>query len=130
MSKKKIYNKHLEKGRFYIHSDGHGGHPALLYKKGDKKNKYYVVVFTSSPGKKRTKLKHSIESSKVKRSFVHNLPTVAKRRDLGKKEMTGLKIHKEDKPLIEVIKRKKWFTETNKGFLHANHCTNIKSNKL
>lgn len=38
MSKKKIYNKHLEKGRFYIHSDGHGGHPALLYKKSDKKN--------------------------------------------------------------------------------------------
>ena len=33
MSKKKIYNKHLEKGRFYLHSDGHGGHPALLYKK-------------------------------------------------------------------------------------------------
>ena len=37
MSKKKFYNKHLEKGRFYIHSDGHGGHPALLYKKRDKK---------------------------------------------------------------------------------------------
>ena len=43
MSKKKIYNKHLEKGRFYLHSDGHGGHPALLYKKRDKKNKYYVL---------------------------------------------------------------------------------------
>ena len=39
MSKKKIYNKHLEKGRFYIHSDGHGGHPALLYKKRDKKKR-------------------------------------------------------------------------------------------
>ena len=38
MSKKKFYNKHLEKGRFYIHSDGHGGHPALLYKKRDRKN--------------------------------------------------------------------------------------------
>ena len=57
MSKKKIYNKHLEKGRFYLHSDGHGGHPALLYKKRAKKNEYYVVVFTSSPGPKRTRLK-------------------------------------------------------------------------
>ena len=121
MSKKKIYSKHLEKGRFYIHSDSHGGHPALLYKKRDKKNIYFVIIFTSSPGRKRTRLKHSIEPKKVKKSFVHNLPTIARRRDLSKKEMTGLKINKEDKPLIETIKRKKWFTETNKGFLHANH---------
>lgn len=56
MSKKKIYSKHLEKGRFYIHSDGHGGHPALLYKKRDKKNIYFIVVFTSSNGPKRKKL--------------------------------------------------------------------------
>ena len=33
MSKKVIFKKHLEKGRFYIHGDRHGGHPALLYKK-------------------------------------------------------------------------------------------------
>ena len=107
MSKKKIYNKHLEKGRFYIHSDSHGGHPALLYKKRDKKNTYFIIIFTSSPGRKRTRLKHSIEPKKVKKSFVHNLPTIARRRDLSKKEMTGLKINKEDKPLIETIKRKK-----------------------
>ena len=37
MSKKKIYSKHLEKGRFYTHSDRQGGHPALLYKKRDQK---------------------------------------------------------------------------------------------
>ena len=39
MSRKVIFKKHLEKGRFYIHSDGRGGHPALLYKKRDKKKK-------------------------------------------------------------------------------------------
>ena len=39
MSKKKIYNKHLEKGRFYHRSDSKGGHPALIYKKSDRKNK-------------------------------------------------------------------------------------------
>ena len=110
MSKKKIYNKHLEKGRFYIHSDGHGGHPALLYKKRDKKNEYYVVIFTSSNGPKRKRLKHSIEPIKIKISFVHNTPKVSKRRELGKAPMVGLKIDKEDKPLIESIKRKKWFT--------------------
>ena len=107
MSKKKIYSKHLEKGRFYIHSDGHGGHPALLYKKRDKKNEYYVVVFISSPGPKRKQLKHSIEPIKIKVSFVHNTPKIGKRREFGKTPMTGLKINKEDKPLIESIERKK-----------------------
>ena len=107
MSKKVIYKKHLEKGRFYIHSDGHGGHPALLYKKIDKKNIYFVIIFTSSPGPKRIRLKHSIEPIKVSISFVHNKPTVGKRRDLGSKPLTGIKISKEDKPLIESIKRKK-----------------------
>lgn len=107
MSKKKIYNKHLEKGRFYIHNDKRGGHPSLLFKKRDSKNMYFIIIFTSSNGPKRTRLKHSIEPIKVKVSFVHNTPTVAKRRDLGSKPMIGLKLNKEDKPLIEFIKRKK-----------------------
>ena len=107
MSKKKIYNKHLEKGRFYIHSDGHKGHPALLYKKRDKRNEYYIVIFTSSPGRKRIKLKHSIEPVKIKVSFVHNTPSKSKRRDLGSRVLSGITINKEDKPLIESIKRKK-----------------------
>ena len=109
MSKKIIYNKHLEKGRFYIHSDGHGGHPALLYKKSDKKNKYYVVVFTSSDGPKRQVLKHSIEPGKIETSYAHNTPKIVKRKDLGRNELKGLKISKEDKKIIEIIKRKKWF---------------------
>ena len=107
MSKKKIYKKHLEKGRFYIHSDGHGGHPALLYKKKDRKNIYYIIIFTSSDGPKRKRLKHSIEPIKIKVSFVHNTPKISKRRELGSFPMSGLKIDKEDKPLIESIKRKK-----------------------
>ena len=107
MSKKKIYNKHLEKGRFYIHSDGHGGHPALLYKKRDRKNVYFIVVFTSSPGPKRRKLKHSIEPIKIKTTFVHNTPKISKRKELSSHYMDGLKIHKEDKPLIKTIEKKK-----------------------
>ena len=107
MSKKKIYNKHLEKGRFYIHSDGHGGHPALLYRKKDQRNKYFILIFTSSPGPKRIKLSHSIEPVKVRVSYVHNTPKLAKRRELSSFPMLGLKIDKEDKITIEIIKRKK-----------------------
>ena len=107
MSKKHIYSKHLEKGKFYLHSDGHGGHPALLYKKIDRKNEYYILIFTSTPGPKRTKLKHSIEPIKVKVSFVHNSPTKGKRRDLKSKELKGMRINKEDKPLLKFIEKKK-----------------------
>lgn len=107
MSKKRIYKKHLEKGRFYIHNDRHGGHPSYLFRKRDKKNYYSVIIFTSSPGPKRTKLKKSIEPMKIKTSFVHNSPTIAKRRDLGSKNLVGLKISKDDKPLVKIIGNKK-----------------------
>ena len=107
MSKKKIYSKHLEKGRFYIHSDGRNGHPALLYKKIDKKNMYFVLVFTSSRGPKRKMLKHSIEPTRIKTSYVHNTPKISKRRELGRKPLTGVMINKDDKPLIKTIEKKK-----------------------
>ena len=107
MSKKKIYNKHLEKGKFYTHSDLQGGHPALIYKKRDKKNMYYILIFTSSPGKKRIKLKHSLDPSRKKRSYVHDFPAISKRRELSRKPLTRLKLHKDDKPTITLIERKK-----------------------
>ena len=107
MSKKKMFKKHLEKGRFYIHSDRAGGHPALLFKKRDNKNLYFILVFTSSKGPKRKKLKHSIEPKKVKTSYVHSKPKIATRRDLGSKELIGIKVNKEDKPLLKTIERKK-----------------------
>lgn len=106
MRRKTICNKHIRKGKFYLHSDGQGGHPSLVYKKSDRKNMYFLIVFTSSGGPKRQKLKHSIEPPKIKNSYVHNTPKIAKRRDLGSKELQGLRINKEDKPLIELIKRK------------------------
>lgn len=107
MSKKKIFKKHLQKGRFYLHNDKKGGHPAFLYKKRDSKNMYFILVFSSSPGPKRKRLRFSIEPMKVKVSFVHNSPSIVKRRDLGSKHMNGLKINKEDKPLIKTIEKKK-----------------------
>lgn len=107
MSKKRIISKHLLKGRFYLHSDGNGGHPALIYKKNDNRNIYFIIVFTSSNGPKRKKLKHSIEPEKIKQSYVHNMPKIAKRREISKKELKGIKIHKDDKPLVKSIERKK-----------------------
>lgn len=107
MSKKKIYNKRLLKGKFYVHSDRQGGHPAYLYKKNDKKNQYFILIFTSSPGLYRRKLKFSIESDKIKTSYIQNMPSVVKRRELGAKELNRIKISKADKPLIIVIQRKK-----------------------
>ena len=106
MSKKKIYSKHLEKGKFYIHSDGHKGHPALLFSKIDKKNKYLILVFTSSPGPRRVKLKHSIEPEKISQSFVHKNPTIAKRGELGRKPLEGIKIHNDDKIIVKIIIKK------------------------
>ena len=113
MSKKKLFNKHLEKGRFYIHSDRQGGHPALLYKKRDNKNEYYILIFTSSRGSRRKRLKHSIEPIRIKISFVHDIPYIVSRRELGPKILKNIKIHKDDKPLIKSIEKKKWFTGTN-----------------
>ena len=65
------------------------------------------LEYELSPGPKRIKLKHSIEPVKVRVSFVHNTPSKSKRRDLGSRPLEGIKINKEDKPLIESIKRKK-----------------------
>ena len=107
MKTKIILKKKLQKGRFYLHSDRHGGHPALLYKKRDKKNIYFIIIFSSKPGRKRKQLKHSIEPTKVKNSYVHINPDVVKRRELSSKQLEGISINKEDKPTIEVIKRKK-----------------------
>ena len=107
MSKRKRFKKHLQKGRFYVHNDRNGGHPALLYKKRDQKNLYFIVMFTSSPGRNRIKLRYSLDPSRNNKSFVHDNPAISKRRDLGRKPLTRLKIHKEDKPLIRLIEKKK-----------------------
>lgn len=64
MSKKKIYNKHLEKGRFYIHADGNGGHPALLYKKRDKNNLYFILIFVLRQARKEENLNTAFNQRK------------------------------------------------------------------
>lgn len=107
MSKKIIYSKHLLKGKFYLHGDHKGGHPAYLYKKRDNKNMYFVILFTSKKNSGRVKLKRSINPDSAKDSYALSKPAIAKRRDLSRNELTKMRIDKVDKPAIEVIKRKK-----------------------
>ena len=106
MSKKRIYGKHLEKGRFYHRSDNNGGHPALLYFKRDKKNIYRVLVFTSKKSLGAILLAKSIDVLYPNKKFyVHRNPYIGKRRDFGRKPLTRLRIQKEDKQLIKSLKK-------------------------
>ena len=83
MSKKYIYLKHIEKGRFYhIHEGSPTGHPGMVFWKNDKRNLYLVLTTDSSIGKHRTKLKQKTSES-IKHSFVYNRPSLVKRKDIG-----------------------------------------------
>ena len=74
MSKKKIYNKHLEKGKFYSINK----HPGLIVFKRDRINVYIAIVTGTSRHRHQTKLSHPTEPG-IKESFVNNRPTQAKK---------------------------------------------------
>ena len=102
MSKKKIYSKHLEKGKFYSVNR----HPGLIVFKNDKRNIYIAVVTGTSQHRHQTKLKHPTES-KVISSYVKNRPFQGKRKHFGSSELKGMKIHPDDRIIIRIIKRRK-----------------------
>ena len=96
----------LFKGRFYSNYKTGGAHPALIIKKDKKHNEYLCVVFDSTNGRHRTKLKHPI-SENERNSYVQNRPLISKKNDFGNHILCGLKIHKEDKMMIKVVSRRK-----------------------
>lgn len=100
--------KIIKRGRFYWHKDNSikYQHPSYIYKKNDKKNKYYLLCFTSSKGKRRTKLNRNINKESNKDCYVLNSPRISKRKDI-KNEIYGFRIDKVDKPIINKIKKKK-----------------------
>ena len=107
MSKKKIYNKHIQKGRFYhIHEGSPSGHPGMIYWKNDKNNLYLALTTDSSIGEHRTKLS-APTSKEVKHSFVYNRPTLSKRKDIGSKYMF-MRFSKKDKAILRVISRRQF----------------------
>ena len=102
MSKKKLYKKHLEKGRFYVLNK----HPGLIIFKNDRKNIYIAIVTGTSRHRHQTKLKHPTEAN-LKESFINNRPVQGKRKHFGSKELVGMRIHKEDHTLIKIVKKRK-----------------------
>lgn len=102
MSKKKIYHKHLEKGKFYVVNK----YPGLIVYKNDKKNVYIAVVTGTSQHRHQTKLKHPTEST-IGASYVNNRPIMGKRKHFGSKELKGMKIHPDDRTTIKIIGRRK-----------------------
>ena len=95
----------LKRGKYYV-SYPNGGHPSLIFRKNKKKNRYDAVVFGTTEGRHRVKLNSPI-SSKVKQSVVHTRPMRGTRADYGDRDINGLKVSKEDKPIIELVKRRK-----------------------
>ena len=102
MSKKIIYRKHLEKGRFYSVLK----HPGLIVFKNDRKNFYLAIVTGTSMKRHQTKLSHPTEPH-IKESFVNNRPIQGKRKHFGSKELIGMRIHPDDRIIVKVIKRRK-----------------------
>ncbi len=102
MSKKKIYSKHLEKGKFYSVNR----HPGLIVFKNDKKNIYIAIVTGTTLGRHQTRLKHPTEK-RVKVTYVKNRPILGRRKHFGSHELKGMKIHADDRILIKVIRLKK-----------------------
>ena len=104
------YKKPLIKGKFYRIRDSNGGHPSRLFRKNTKKNKYWIVRFTSSPGRHRTKLKHQIDPQRDGDSFVINNPTIEKYEDFSSPyPLDNLRVHKDDLKIVrEIQKKKRW----------------------
>ena len=99
--------KYLRKGTFHLHNDKNGGHPALIYSASKKKDEYKAVQFTHKKGVGRTRLNHNIDPNDKRNTYVLNQPIVDRRKGFGSKELDRYRIHKDDKFIISIIKRKK-----------------------
>ena len=110
-------HKVLEVGKFYLIHDGSPtGHPGYIVWKNDSSNEYLVVITESDkPGNKSkretdkrhlTDLEHPTEPHLV-RSYIKKKPLLCKRKDIGSKQLTGMKFHPKDlKKVLYVSKQK------------------------
>ena len=108
MSKKKLVNKKLRKGRFYLVHDGSKtGHPGMIVWKNDNKNLYLSLTTETTYNKDLIRLSHSTDKS-THISYVHKRPFLGRRKDYGSKEMTDMKFNKYDKKRIlrKIIRNK------------------------
>ena len=102
------FSKPLIRGKFYRVRDTSGGHPSKLFRKNTKKNKYWIIRFTSSQGRHRTKLKHQIDPERTDDSFVINKPTIEKYENFASPyPLENLRVHKDDLKIVRKIQNKK-----------------------
>lgn len=96
--------KELNVGKYYWHRDSphKGFHPAYIYKKNTRKNKYFHLNFITSKGKGRRKLLKNLDGSK-KDCYILNNPQISKRKSFTY-EIVGLKPRTiEDKAIMEFL---------------------------
>ena len=102
--------KPIIRGKIYKTGDTSGGHYARLYKKNTRKNKYWIVHFTSSRGRHRIRMKHQINPALEgkKESYVYSQPSIIpyeRFHDPYPREY--LRVHKDDRKLVKEIEKKK-----------------------
>ena len=78
----------------------------MIFKEDDRKNDYYAIVTGTSQARHMTKLNHPTENG-IEASYVKNRPVKGRRKHFGSKELIGVRFHKDDKNLINTIKRRK-----------------------
>lgn len=106
MTRKKLVQKHIEKGRFYhFHEGSKSGHPGKVYWKNDNKNLYLAITVGTSNGSHRTKIGSTGKNIDV--AYISNRPLLAKRKDIGSRR-DDVKIPKKDKDIIKAIKKKQY----------------------
>lgn len=107
--------KKILKGKFYRHNDSKGGHPALVYKKSDKKNKYYIVCFTKSKNKTTKQLTYNINpeipgkvDGVTNRCCVVKNPKIVRRKVIfDDSSFKKYRVHPVDKPYVKLIVERK-----------------------
>jgi len=117
--------KKIEVGKFYLIFDGsRTGHPGFVIWKDDKKNRYLVVITESdkfgNKTKRETDKRHLTDLNyptepRVAKSYIKKRPMLCRRKDIGNKELIGMKIHNSDfDKVLYVSKQKPVLSPSNK----------------
>ena len=107
----------IEVGKFYLIFDGsRTGHPGYIISKSDINNWYLAIRTESDKAGKITKralkrqhlidLKHPTDKNVVK-SYIRTKPILCNRKDIGKKELVGMRFHDEDMELVKIVSKRK-----------------------
>ena len=84
--------KVIEVGKFYQIFDGSkSGHPGYIIWKNDDHNLYLAIKFGTTKNKNNTPIHYSIKSGD-KENLVYNKMFLGKRKNIGKNELTEMKI--------------------------------------